>query len=572
MAHSARFRLSRFLRSLRQDEAGNILFMTVCGMLMLLFALGFVVDFSRAETVQTQLNAIADAAALAAVDPAMIYADDTTAANAATNLFNAQASQMANVTSLALAPVVPVDNPGLGGLRTVTITYTAQSTNLFGNFLGLSSLAISGSSTASASQPPNINFYVMVDNSPSMLIPADTADITSLQATTNTSDGGCAFTCHNREPQTSYNYKVINNALGSTNNYVVWIPDSPYTSSGVTGSQAYMLVNPSNNSKVYDTGNNLLSGYTVCPGSDSTTATSVSMATSGNNCSKTTISGQWADGYWVVEHYSTLYPGKSNITLRIDDASNALQQLVPYAYNTSQTNNATYAMQMLFFNNIVPDQANIYPSLPSGVSYLVNSSTGATSPVAKMTAMTTLSTATSLTVPTIPVPRWVNSTCVTNTTCPNGGTGAMTDFHQMFAEMQSLIPVAGTGTKGGKPQEVLLLITDGYDDDFGSGNRSKLTATELTQCQTLKSTTNGNPGVKIAILYTQYTPSSVSAIYPGYASVLGPPDQVAQALQSCASTNASGVPLFYEVTPGQSITPALQQLFASVVQSAYLAQ
>ena len=548
---------SRMLQRLRHDSDGNVLVMTAIALLTLCFAFGFVVDYSRAQAAQTELTAIADASALTAVDPSMIYQSNTTAQTAATAMWNAQVANLSGLTGVTMKPSISTGS-GIGGLRNVTITWTANSTNLFANFLGLPSLALSGSSSTAASQPPNINFYIAVDNSPSMLIPDSANGVTLLQGTTNTSDGGCAFTCHNRLPQTSYTYQVINKSSGTTNNYVLWIPDSAYTSPSMTGSQSYMWVNPNNTSKVYDPGNHQLSNYSVCPGSDGTTATSVSMATTSGGCSKTTISGQWADGYWAVENYATLYPGNSNIELRIDDASNAVQAIGPYAYNLSTTNNATYALQEFFYNNKVSDPQNLYPSLPSGASQISGTA------VVQMTTMTTLNSATAFTPPTIPVPRWINSTCVTSGSCPNVSGGDTTDNPNMLTEMNTLMPNPGTGQTGSTPQEVLFLITDGYDDMYGS-NRGPFTSAELAQCATIKAR-----GIKIAVIYTQYLASSIQAQYPSYASVLTPTDKVASALQSCASTNASGTPLFYQVSQDQSIVPALQQLFAAVVQSAYI--
>jgi hypothetical protein len=134
----------------------------------------------------------------------------------------------------------------------------------------------------------------------------------------------------------------------------------------------------------------------------------------------------------------------------------------------------------------------------------------------------------------------------------------------MLSTMSTLIPNPGTGQTGSTPQDVLFLITDGYDDMYGS-NRGTFTTAELAQCNAIKAR-----GIKIAVIYTQYLASSIQTQYPDYAAVLTPTDQVAAALQSCASPNASGTPLFYQVSQGQSIVPALQQLFAAVVQSAYI--
>lgn len=538
----------RLARRLRDDAGGNVLVMTAVGLLTLCFAFGFAVDFSRAEAAQTELNAIADAAALAAVDPSMIYQSDATAKAAAVAMWNSQVATLQGLTGITMTPTLSTGS-GIGGMRNVTITWTANSTNLFANFLGLGSLALSGSASTAASQPPNINFFVVVDNSPSMLIPDSANGVTLLQGTTSTSDGGCAFTCHNRLPLTSYNYQVIK-PVGGTN-YVVWTPDSAYTSAKVSGAQYYMLVDTSTGN-VYDTGKNLLSNYAVC-------SDTVSLQTARNGCTNgTTISGQWADGYWAVENYSVLYPGQSNIQLRIDDASNAVQAIGPYAYNLSSMNNATYGIQEFFYNSQISDPQNLYPAYPSGVTQISGTA------VVQMTAMTTLTSANAFNPPKIPVTRWVDSTCMTSASCPNTWGAATTDTSNMLSTMNGLMPNPGTGQVGSTPQEVLFLITDGYDDAMAT-NRGPFTASQLAQCSAIKAR-----GIKIAVIYTQYLASSILPAYPGYAAVLTPTDQVAAALQACASANASGTPLFYQVSQNQSIVPALQQLFAATVQSAYL--
>ena len=68
--------------------------------------------------------------------------------------------------------------------RTVTVSYTATSQNAFGGILHQSTWPINGSSTASSSVLPNIDFYLLLDNSPSMAIGATTADINTLVANT----------------------------------------------------------------------------------------------------------------------------------------------------------------------------------------------------------------------------------------------------------------------------------------------------------------------------------------------------------------------------------------------------
>ncbi len=78
------------------------------------------------------------------------------------------------------------------------MNYSTSVATIFAAVLGRDSLPVAGSSKATAQIPPNIDFYVLLDNSPSMALPATTAGITQMQSLTQKQDGnaGCAFACH----------------------------------------------------------------------------------------------------------------------------------------------------------------------------------------------------------------------------------------------------------------------------------------------------------------------------------------------------------------------------------------
>ncbi|MDR3427893.1 pilus assembly protein TadG-related protein, partial [Silvimonas sp.] len=95
MIHEAKDLLGALARRLIRARGGNLAPIMAISLPVLLFAVGFGIDFSRAENAQTQLNAIADAAALAAVDPSMVYQSDSVAAAAATATFTSQAANVA---------------------------------------------------------------------------------------------------------------------------------------------------------------------------------------------------------------------------------------------------------------------------------------------------------------------------------------------------------------------------------------------------------------------------------------------------------------------------------------------
>jgi hypothetical protein len=166
---------------------------------VLMFGAGFAIDYTHAMQEQTKLNAIADAAVLTALTPSMMQQSNAAAQTAATNFFNAQANAQSSLITGKTNVTVTVTNPNNNSLvRIVTVAYTAANQNIFAGILGYSALGISGSSTANASLAANIDFYLLLDNSPSMALPATQAGINSMVALTSQQDGGigCAFACH----------------------------------------------------------------------------------------------------------------------------------------------------------------------------------------------------------------------------------------------------------------------------------------------------------------------------------------------------------------------------------------
>jgi Flp pilus assembly protein TadG len=191
------------MRRFSRDRRGNVAIIFALSMIPCIFLVGMALDFTSATQKRVQLNAAADAAALAAVTPSMMTQTTTAAKTAATNAFNAVASNVTNATSIT--PTITVNSTNGGLTRTVSVTYTANSTNAFPNVLKLltgtsqTNWAISGSSTSTSTTSPNIDFYLLLDNSPSMNIAATSAGIATMVANTS-AQGGCAFACHESHP------------------------------------------------------------------------------------------------------------------------------------------------------------------------------------------------------------------------------------------------------------------------------------------------------------------------------------------------------------------------------------
>jgi Flp pilus assembly protein TadG len=599
----ARSPMVSFCARLKADRKGNVLLTMGFAIVPLTFAVGFGVDYARAMRLQTHLNAAADAAALAAVDPAMILQPATASSAAATNMFNSQAALLSGYQNLQMTPTIADSVSASSGpmsyLRKATVSYTAQSVTLFGRLLGAATLTVRGTSSASAQQPPNVDFYLAMDNSPSMLIPATSDGIKKIQNVTN-----CAFACHEQMPH-SDNINVKNSAGLQV------LLSAGYYTPGSSGQGAYYLYN-STTQTLYNsaqgamnTSSSSASSSTTTSGGVTTTTTvttetattySIIDSTSGpvtitkkvtstptttktktqngvttnfppSVGNTTTISsdtydtGYWADGYWLTHNYGLLYGSPASITLRKDDVVTAATQLIPFAASQATNYNVTYRAQMFSFDW---------------------TRTGGSSPVRTLNSLTSVASYGSGFSAASLFPAddywWQNSKPTSST----NNDDRASEITNMLTAMNSIIPTAGSGAAGDTPQKVLFIVTDGMLDQPSGGGRyfGPLRDSDLTTCTAIKA-----KGIKIAILYTQYLPETLAgdswsqtniapflpappSPYP--AGGAGSSDKVLTALQSCASPGVNGTPLVQTVTANENIATALQQLFSTALQSARL--
>jgi Flp pilus assembly protein TadG len=185
--------LNRLLRNRR----GNVSMMYALVAPVLVFGAGAAIDYGRAAQIRTKLNAAADAAALAALTPTMLQQSSSVAQTAAVNMFNGLTENLPGLTVGATHVTVTVAVGATPLTRNVTVNYSSSVNTIFAQVLHVKALPVGGHSDASAQAPPNIDFYVLLDNSPSMALPATQAGITQMQnLTTAETTGGCAFACH----------------------------------------------------------------------------------------------------------------------------------------------------------------------------------------------------------------------------------------------------------------------------------------------------------------------------------------------------------------------------------------
>ena len=282
--------LKRFFGS----RTGNVAMVYALCLPAIMLSIGIAIDFGRAAQLRTKLNGAADAAALAALTPAMMQSNTTTAQHAAEQMFIAQASPLKTNEYAVNFPSVSVtyvnNNPNHWA---VSVCYSGSEPTMFAGVLKTPALSFGNCSSATAEVAPNIDFYLLLDNSPSMSLPSTSAGITAMQNLT-TASGSCAFACH----QASSNN-------GDTN--------------GNPCNSGYTLTNLGNN-QLYCTSTT----NTACSNGASPTKATVS----GKNYYYCSI-GEQIDNYALAR--------QNNITLRLDEVTSAVQTMMATAQTTINT-------------------------------------------------------------------------------------------------------------------------------------------------------------------------------------------------------------------------------------------
>ncbi len=183
----------RFVRNGR----GNVALTFALAVTPIILSVGAAVDYSMANRTKAELDAIADAAALLAVNQQALSLTPAGAKSEAQKMFKAQAAKIARLnTSKATATVTDTTSG-----RTAVVDYTAVVPNAFMGVIGVNTTTLKGESTAATPIPTYIDFYLLLDNTPSMGVGATTADITKM---VNNTPDQCAFACHDVTNANSY--------------------------------------------------------------------------------------------------------------------------------------------------------------------------------------------------------------------------------------------------------------------------------------------------------------------------------------------------------------------------------
>ncbi|MGH6827895.1 MAG: TadE/TadG family type IV pilus assembly protein, partial [Rhizomicrobium sp.] len=218
--------MPRFLKRFIRASDGSVAIIAGLAAIPMSLLIGAGIDYGMAADRQAQLEGFADAAALSAVTPAMMSETDAQAQAVAQNTFNGQAGALSQISyNPANVTVTVTTTPG--NIRTAVVSYSENYDTFFSALLGKSSIALAGSSTATGGLPPNIDFYLLLDDSPSMAIAATSSGIATMVANTRAqcdsppnggASCGCAFGCHETNPAGERHCNATSCALSGTGN------------------------------------------------------------------------------------------------------------------------------------------------------------------------------------------------------------------------------------------------------------------------------------------------------------------------------------------------------------------
>jgi Flp pilus assembly protein TadG len=201
-------RACRLVRDFLPQSRGNVAITFAIATIPIIGLMGAAVDYSKASSTKVKLDDLADAAALSVVNNSSLSLSATTAQTNAVNFFKAQAATL-NFGSYTTVSATVTD--GTTG-RTAVVTYTGSVPTSLMEIFGIKKINVNGSSTAVSGLPTYIDFYLLLDNTPSMGVGATPNDVTTM---VNNTPDQCAFACH--EMDTSPNdYYGLAKKLGVT--------------------------------------------------------------------------------------------------------------------------------------------------------------------------------------------------------------------------------------------------------------------------------------------------------------------------------------------------------------------
>jgi Flp pilus assembly protein TadG len=562
-------------RRFRSDKRGNIAITFTLALLPILSAIGAVTDYSLASRMRAKMQSAADAAAVASIsknsagylaasimtgngtvpipagltDANNLFCGNLNVPNAATGVgCNAPASSGFGNLSMTGTTVTKT-----GLVLNSVVNFSATVPVTFLKVLGYQTLSISGTSKATASLPPYLDFYLTLDVSGSMGLPSTAAEANRMQWSSPDNfiqyPTGCTLACH-FAPQNSACVDPPNsNATQGypTNGYCLGYAISRVSPSGFNG----LLVAQSPLNKY--TYKNLNQNFSATLGKSQQLPAAM-------------IAGL------PNSLYAALTPVTSCPTAGTDNCIQLRLDAVSFALNaTLAANGVDGLLALAAKKQVVANQFRIglYPFITDIDKYYA--------------PLTTAFTGSAITTAAANLASELDTN--TNTALGSGGTHIDVALHSI----NGLIGSVGDGSSLTSTQPYVFLVTDGAQDNqykdvpngswHGSNHATLISDTVNNQfpniCATLKSR-----GIMVSVLYIPYqTISPVNASFAGdeddYANAnigaLVPPGPgIATSLSNCASPPDAAGSYFYTASTPQQISDSLTAMFNHVVQVAHI--
>ena len=171
-----------------KNRGGNVAVIFTLAQIPILGFVGAAVDYSIAMRTRTKIEAALDTAVLLATSKTESTYTAATAQADAIKMFSAQLATFGMTTS---SSAITVTDSVTG--RTATGTASSVVPTTFMRVMGFTSLTVNAASTAYVGLPIYVDFYLLLDNTPSMGVAATPTDVTTM---VNNTPDQCAFACH----------------------------------------------------------------------------------------------------------------------------------------------------------------------------------------------------------------------------------------------------------------------------------------------------------------------------------------------------------------------------------------
>jgi Flp pilus assembly protein TadG len=451
---------------LRRHRAAAVTVLFAAASLPVLGVAGLAIDYSIWNEANAQMSLAANVAALNAVKVAAsgLLANDpndiTEGQTSGRGWFLSAVGTPYATSAITPTVAVAINNSTV----TANVSFTAHVASVFGGLLfGIKYYNVSNAAAASITTAPYVNVEMLIDNSSSMDIGAANSDIQTLMSLSACDPSNAIYNGSNASDDGYSNYAITGSSAtypGPTQGFLT----APFTATVGNTTQTFI---PGTDPTC------TLSNTVVKNGVTPKAGPPCAFACHWDNRANLPV-GQYQDLYGMARN--TL--GTANpVTLRIDIVKNATNALI----DTMKTDNLSINNLKVGLFTFNTDLSQIYPA--SGEA-------GADWASAKDAVGTPPTTPASLDTGYQPAVALLTAGNVVNND---------TNFVESMNTLASnYLTKAGTGATSSAPRKVLIIITDGFEDDSINGARQAFPPSACTQFK--------NMGYIVYVVFTPYYP------------------------------------------------------------------